>query len=129
MDQNQFHGENYIRPDTGNRLHGSLKVCGDEFTQHKNYKLVECNISLTITITPKFINLVQLVVFMHIISHQFTNCGNMYTSFIVVVVTAAVALVITLGRHVWHYARSICLIWCSLISVHFLPISHGCVKC
>ena len=81
-----------------------------------------------ITIIPKFINLVQLEVFIHIISHQFTNCGNMYTSFMVVVVTAAVALVITLGRHVWHYARSICLTCCCLNSVHFLLISHGCVN-
>jgi len=89
------------------KLHASLKVCGDELTQHKNYKLVECNIFVTITIIPKFINLVQLEVFIHIISHQFTNCGNMYTSFMVVVVTAAVALVITLGRNVWHYTRSI----------------------
>jgi len=103
-------------------------VCGDECTQHKNYKLVECNISVTITVTPKFINFVQLEVFINIISHQFTNCGNMYTSFMVVVITAAVALVITVGRHVWHYAKSICLTWCCLTSVHFLLISHGYVN-
>ena len=101
---------------------------GDEFTHHKNYKLVECNIFVTITIIPKFINLVQLEVFIHIISQQFTNCGNMYTFFMVVVLTAAVALVITLGRHVWHYARSICLTCCCLTSVHFLLISHGCAN-
>jgi hypothetical protein len=96
------------KPHTGNKLHGSLKkVCGDECTQHKKYKLDEYNISVTITVTPKLINFVQLEVFRHIISHQFTNYGNMYTSFMVVVVTAAVALVITVGRHVWHYARSI----------------------
>jgi len=104
-------------------------VCGDEFTQNKNYKLVECNISVTITVTPKFINFVQLQVLTHIISHQFTSCGNMYTSFMVVVmVTAAVAQVITVGRHVWHYARSICLTWCCLTSVHFFLISHVCVN-
>ena len=60
---------------------------------------------------------------MHIISHQFTNSGNMYTSFMVVVVVVTVALVITVGRHVWHYVRSICL-----TSVHFLLIGHGCVN-
>ena len=81
-----------------------------------------------ITIKPKFKNLVQLEVFIHVISYQFTNCGNMYTFFMVVVVSAAVALVITLERHVWHYARDICLTWCCLNSVHFLLISHGCVK-
>lgn len=101
---------------------------GDEFTKHMNYKVVECNIPVTITVTPKFINFVQLEVFIHIISHQCTNCGNMYTSFILVVVTAAAALVITVGRHVWHYSRSICLTWCCVTSVHFLLTSHGCVN-
>lgn len=103
-------------------------MCGDEFIECKNYKLVKCNISVTLTVAAKFINSVQLEVFIHIISHQFTNCGNKYTSFMVVVVTAEAALVITVGRHLWHYARSICLTWCCFTSVHFLFISHWCVN-
>jgi hypothetical protein len=87
-----------------------------------------CNIFVTITLTPKLINLVQLEVFIHIISNPFTTCGNMYASFMVVVVNAAVALVITMGRHAWHYARSIYLTWCYLTPVWFLHIGCRCVN-